>query len=112
MAGIETLADQILRPDRRRLLAGLGAAVFASRILPPVAAQTQPGLALHARIDPQSEYPVKPDVLTWLVNGARQEAPHFTAGGDSPEFTLSNDLPVPVALHWRGVDGLSAAEPL
>jgi FtsP/CotA-like multicopper oxidase with cupredoxin domain len=113
MTGIETLADQILRPDRRRLLAGLGAAAIASRFLPPpVAAQTQPGLALHAKIDPQSEYPVKPDVLTWLVNGAPQEASHFTAGGDSLEFTLSNDLPVPVALNWRGLDGISAAEPL
>jgi FtsP/CotA-like multicopper oxidase with cupredoxin domain len=111
MAGIETLADQILRPDRRRLLAGLGAAALASRIVPPVAAQTQPGLALHARIDPHSEYPIKPDVLTWLANGAPQEAPHIT-GGDNLEFAVSNDLPVPVALNWRGLDGISAVEPL
>jgi FtsP/CotA-like multicopper oxidase with cupredoxin domain len=112
MAGIETLADQILRPDRRRLLAGLGAAALASRILAPVSAQAQPGLALHARIDPHSEYPIKPDVLTWSVNGAPQDAPHITGSADSLEFTLSNDLPVPVSLNWRGLDGVSTAEPL
>src|ERR1700760_1904937 len=102
MAGIETLVDQILRPDRRRLLAGLGAAVLASRILPPVSAPTQAGLAPPASVDPPSEYPIKPDVLTWWANGAPQEAPHITGGGGSLEFTLSNDLPVPVTLNWRG----------
>jgi len=32
--------------------------------------------------------------------------------GDRPEITLANDLPVPIVLNWRGVDGVAAVEPL
>ena len=32
--------------------------------------------------------------------------------GDRPEITITNDLPLPVALNWRGIDGVAAAEPL
>ncbi len=112
MAGIETSASQILRPDRRRLLAVLGAAALASRAVLPVRAQTQPGLSLHAKIDPNAEYPIKPDVLSWLIKGAAQEPAHIASRGERLEFALSNDLPVPVALNWRGLGGISAAEPL
>ena len=32
--------------------------------------------------------------------------------GDKIEISVGNELPAPLALHWRGVDGASAAEPL
>jgi len=110
MAGIETFPDQILRLDRRRLLAGLGASALVPGVIPPLWAQA-PRLALHARIDPNAEYPVKPDILSWLVNGAG-ESEHVFSRGDPLEFALVNDLAVPAALNWHGLDGLSAAAPL
>lgn len=111
MAGIETLPDRILRLDRRQLLAGLGAAALVQGTIPPLWAQAPQGLALHARIDAGAEYPVKPDVLSWLVNGAAR-ADHVFSRGDTVGFALVNDLPVPAALNWHGLDGLSAAAPL
>ena len=42
---------------------------------------------------------------------ARRQATSFQAWR-SPEITLTNDLPVPLVLNWRGVDGVAAAEPL
>ncbi len=32
--------------------------------------------------------------------------------GDRPRIALANELPVPVVLNWRGIDGIAAAEPL
>ena len=32
--------------------------------------------------------------------------------GDRAEITLTNDLPAPVVLNWRGIDGVAALEPL
>ena len=32
--------------------------------------------------------------------------------GETPQIALANDLSVPLALNWRGVDGVAAAEPL
>jgi FtsP/CotA-like multicopper oxidase with cupredoxin domain len=110
MAGIETFPDQILRPDRRRLLAGLGAAALIPVILPAVRAQAQPRLALHARIDPYADYPVKPDVLSWSING--RESDHVASRGETLEFALVNDLPVPASLNWHGLDGISATASL
>lgn len=112
MAGIETFPDQILRPDRRRLLAGLGAAALLPTIVAPVRAQAPQQLALHARIDPSAEYPVKPDVLSWSINGAIRESDYMASRGDTLEFALVNDLPVPAALNWHGLDGRSAVAPL
>jgi FtsP/CotA-like multicopper oxidase with cupredoxin domain len=32
--------------------------------------------------------------------------------GDSPQIALANELAVPMALNWRGIDGVAASEPL
>jgi FtsP/CotA-like multicopper oxidase with cupredoxin domain len=32
--------------------------------------------------------------------------------GDRREIAITNDLPVPVAFNWRGIDGIAAVEPL
>jgi len=108
MAGIESFPNQILRPDRRRLLAGLGAAALIPAIPPPVWAQAAPRLALHARIDSNAEYPVKPDVLSWSINGAVRGSDYVASRGDALDFALVNDLPVPAVLNWHGFDGVSA----
>jgi len=112
MAGIETFPDQILRLDRRRLLAGLGATALVPGVISPLWAQAPAGLALHARIDPSAEYPVKPDILSWSANGATRELDHAVSRGDTLEFALVNDLPAPAAFNWHGQDGLSATAPL
>ncbi|WP_249780830.1 multicopper oxidase domain-containing protein [Bradyrhizobium sp. dw_78] len=124
MARIETMADRILRPNRRRLMAGLGVTAlgavlrptldpaFPRLLLPAAWAQPQPGLALHARIDVDASNPAKPDALSWLLNGVAQADAGKSRRGDTIEFTLCNDLTVPMALTWHGLDGVLAAEPL
>ena len=107
MVRINGMSDHIFRPNRRAVMAGLVAIAFrpsnaAARI------EGSPPLALRAR----------PDVLTlkegqaatpiWSLGGA----PLRFKRGESSQITLTNDLPVPLALNWRGVDGAVEAEPL
>jgi FtsP/CotA-like multicopper oxidase with cupredoxin domain len=108
MVRIGPMASDKFRPDRRELIAGLGATAL-SPALPIVGyAQGRPSLALQA----------KPDRLT-LRAGAAGAPVWSLAGpdlrfkrGETAEIAFSNDLPVPAALNWRGIDGVSAAEPL
>ncbi|WP_146686495.1 multicopper oxidase family protein [Bradyrhizobium canariense] len=110
------MADRILRLNRRRLLAGLGAAAFGPALepvlFPTVRAQTQPGLALHAKSDVSASQLGKPDALSWALNGSGRDDAGKLRRGENLEFVLSNDLPVPTALNWRGLDGVQATEPL
>jgi FtsP/CotA-like multicopper oxidase with cupredoxin domain len=106
------MAERIRGLDRRELMAGLGAAALAPRIVLPAWGEASPAIALQARIDANAEYPVKPDALSWLTNGADQPSPAAARRGDTLEFALANDLPVPAALNWRGLDGIQATEPL
>lgn len=98
---------------RRTLLAGLGGAILgpalAASAPSPAAAQGRPALALRAGA---GTLPLRPSVPTpaWLLTGG--EGPLRFKRGDEIDVTFQNDLPVPVALTWRGLGGVAAAEPL
>ena len=108
MVRINKMADHIFRPDRRALLAGLGAAVLNSAAAAPAAAQGRPALMLQAKADVLALRPGEPDIPIWSLGGSELRYRR----GDSPEVAFGNDLPAPMVLNWRGIDGALAAEPL
>ena len=114
MIRIEAMADRNLRLDRRRLLAGLGAAalgpVWGPALLAGAKAQPQPRLALTARAGTTG--PGKPDGLLWTSSGAAADHAGPFRRGDSLELTFNNELAVPALLNWHGLDGIQAVEPL
>jgi len=107
MVRIDRMANHIFRADRRALLAGLGAAVLAPAA-PPAGAQGRPALALRARADVLALRPGEPHTPIWSIAGPDLRFKR----GDRPDIAFGNDLPVPMVLNWRGVDGVVAAEPL
>ena len=114
MIRIETMADRNLRPDRRRLLAGLGAAAlgpaWGPTLLTGAIAEPQPRLALTARAGTTG--PGKPDGLLWTSSGAAADQAGRFRRGESLELTFNNELAVPALLNWHGLDGIQAVEPL
>jgi FtsP/CotA-like multicopper oxidase with cupredoxin domain len=107
MVRINGMADHIFRPDRRALLAGLGAAVLSPASQPAVA-RGRPALGLRARADLLALRPGEPETPIWSLDGPDLRFRR----GDSPGIAFLNDLPAPMVLDWRGIDGAKAAEPL
>jgi FtsP/CotA-like multicopper oxidase with cupredoxin domain len=101
------MSDHIFRPDRRVVLAGLGAIAFRG---PSAAAKIEgpPPLALRAQPASLALQEGKAATPIWSPGS---EALRFKRGS-SAQITLTNDLPVPLVLNWRGVDGIAATEPL
>jgi len=114
MIRIEAMADRNLRLDRRRLLAGLGAAalgpVWGPALLAGAKAQPRPRLALTARAGTTG--PGEPDGLLWTSSGAAPDHAGRFRRSDSLELTFNNELAVPALLNWHGLDGIQAVEPL
>jgi FtsP/CotA-like multicopper oxidase with cupredoxin domain len=108
MVRINRMADHIFRPDRRALLAGLGAAVLNPAATAPAVAQGRPAVMLQAKAGVLALRPGEPDAPIWWLGGPDLRFRR----GDSPEIAFGNDLPNPAVLNWRGIDGALAAEPL
>jgi FtsP/CotA-like multicopper oxidase with cupredoxin domain len=105
------MANRIFRPDRRELMAGLGAAMVGPALPSIAAAEPRPGLALQAKADAIGLRPGQPDTPIWSLGAAMPNALRFRRG-DALEVRLANDTTAPVALNWHGIDGVAAAEPL
>ncbi|WP_456633947.1 multicopper oxidase family protein [Bradyrhizobium sp. USDA 10063] len=94
--------------DRRTLLAWLGAAALQAGLPSATWAQGRRPLAMSA----------KPDSLVLRPGGTVTSIWSFPGGdirasrGETIDLTLGNDLPAPLALYCRGIDGAPAAEPL
>jgi FtsP/CotA-like multicopper oxidase with cupredoxin domain len=112
MVRIDIMADRIPRQDRRRLMAGLGAAVLFPGMLPAAAAQGRSSLLLHAKAGVIALRPDGPKTLIWSLEGPTPDPGFRFTRGKELEITLDNELPVPVALNWHGISGVPAAEPL
>jgi FtsP/CotA-like multicopper oxidase with cupredoxin domain len=94
--------------DRRTLMAGLGAIALPA-VWPQAGwSQGASSLTLKAAPDRLALRPGGPATEVWTLAGGNLS----TRRGETAAIALSNDLPVPLALHWRGVDGANAAEPL
>jgi FtsP/CotA-like multicopper oxidase with cupredoxin domain len=105
------MVNRIFRPDRRELLAGLGAAMLGPGLPSMAAAEARPALALQARADTITLRPGQPDTPIWSLGTAMPDALRFKRG-DALEVRLANDTTAAVALNWHGIDGVAAAEPL
>jgi FtsP/CotA-like multicopper oxidase with cupredoxin domain len=105
MVRIELMASAFFRSHRRGFLAGCGAWALAGWFPGPVSAQTR--VTLQA----------KPESLA-LRGGSK--TPVWSLGApelrfhrnDVIPFDFSNELPIPIALNWRGLDGVPALSPL
>ncbi len=104
------MADRTFPPNRRQLLAGLGATALAPAIPFIAAAQGRASLVLQAKPGTIALRPGEADTPIWTLQG--RPIPSRFKRGEELEITLHNELPAPTALYWRGIDGVPAAEPL
>ena len=103
------MADPIFPLTRREFLAGLGAAFLGPA---NVLAGGRASLLLQAKADVIALHPGVPDVPIWSLGGLASDSNLRFKRGDAVEVALANQLPVPAALNWRGLDGVPGAEPL
>jgi len=103
------MADPIFPLTRRELVAGLGSTVLGPAI---ALAEGRPSLMLQAKADAVALRPGASDTPIWSLGGSTSDLGLRFKRGDAIEATLANQLPVPAAVNWRGIDGVPAAEPL
>jgi FtsP/CotA-like multicopper oxidase with cupredoxin domain len=114
MVRIGPMASPESELDRRTLIAGLGAAALAP--IWPATAHAQgrsspaavTSLALKAAPERLKWRPDGPGTPVWGLSGSDLSSRR----GETAEIAVGNELQVPLALHWRGVDGANATEPL
>ena len=94
--------------DRRELMAGLGATALLPLWPATGAAQGRVSLALQAKADALALRPGTPATPIWALGGPEIRFRR----GDTVEVVLVNELPKPVALNWRGLDGAASVESL
>jgi FtsP/CotA-like multicopper oxidase with cupredoxin domain len=103
------MADPIFPLNRREFVAGLGSTVLGPAI---ALAAGRPSLMLQAKAGVVALLPGAPDTPIWSLGGSTSDPGLRFKRGDTIEAALANQLPVPAALNWRGIDGVPAAEPL
>jgi FtsP/CotA-like multicopper oxidase with cupredoxin domain len=111
MVRIEVMAKLNLGPNRRELTAGFGAAVLAAA-MPAIAATPSQPLMLRTRPGSLALRPGQAETPIWAVEGPTPAGGLRFGRGDQREVMFGNELPVPASLYWRGIEGVSAAEPL
>ncbi len=112
MVRIAPMADRIFGLDRRELMAGLGAAVLGPALPGIAATEGRRSLSLQAKAGSLALRPDGPETPIWSLQGPAQGARFRFRRGEELEISLQNELPIPVALNWHGMDGVPAAAPL
>src|SRR5665213_1406918 len=98
--------------DRRELMAGLGALVAAPALPSRAAAEGSPALALQAKAGTLDLRPGQPATAIWSLAKGRGNAELRFRWDDALQVQLGNATMAPIALNWRGIDGVPACEPL
>jgi FtsP/CotA-like multicopper oxidase with cupredoxin domain len=108
---INRMVEWNFRTNRRGVLAAFGTAALAPLV--PCSARTQglQTLSLQATTKMVALRAGEAKGPTWSLVGPTPAGVRFDAGSQI-EISLQNELPVPIALNWRGLDGVPAAEPL
>ncbi|MET4384927.1 FtsP/CotA-like multicopper oxidase with cupredoxin domain [Bradyrhizobium sp. F1.4.3] len=102
---------RIFNPTRREVLAGLGSAtagLMSGGAVPPVTAQ----LALQARLATLALRPGQAATPIWELAAVSHIGNVRLKRGDRCEVVFRNDLPVPLAPIWYGLNGAAAVDPL
>lgn len=105
------MKSRIFDPTRREVLAGIGACatgLAAGGAGPLVTAQ----LALQARPVTLALKPDQPPAPIWELAAVSHLGNVRLKRGDRCEVVFRNNLPVPLAPAWYGLDGPAAADPL
>lgn len=105
------MKTRMFDPNRREVLAGFGAAaagLMAGGAAPAITAQ----LALQARLATLPLRPDQPATSIWELAAASHLGSVRLKRGDHCELVFRNDLPVPLAPVWYGLNGASASDPL
>jgi FtsP/CotA-like multicopper oxidase with cupredoxin domain len=112
---IALMKPRIFDPTRREVLAGLltglgasAAGLMAGGAVPPVTAQ----LALQARLATLALRPGQPATPIWELAAVSHIGDVRLKRFDRCEVVFRNDLPVPLAPVWYGLNGPAAADPL
>jgi FtsP/CotA-like multicopper oxidase with cupredoxin domain len=112
MVGIDAMADRIQRLNRRELMAALAVAALSPAMPPIAAAQGRRALMLQAKAAAIALRPGQPDTPIWSLQGPAPDPALRFRRGEELDITVRNELAVPAALDWRGLDGVATAEPL
>jgi FtsP/CotA-like multicopper oxidase with cupredoxin domain len=107
MVRINTMSDHVFKPNRRAVVAGLAAVALQARNNAASAEGPDP-FTLRCKADLLGLREKEPATPVWSLGNQ----PLLFKRGDRAEITFTNDLPVPVVLNWRGLDGVATAEPL
>jgi FtsP/CotA-like multicopper oxidase with cupredoxin domain len=99
------MPDHIFRPNRRAVMSGLATVALHA---PNKALGAEVSLALRCKSASLGLREKEPATDVWSLG---DQALRFKRG-ERAEITLANDVPVPVVLNWRGLDGVAALEPL
>ncbi|BCA04799.1 hypothetical protein ABIE85_002544 [Bradyrhizobium diazoefficiens] len=105
------MKPRIFHPSRREVLVGLGASaagLMAGGAGPSVTAQ----IALQARPATLALKPGQPPTPIWELAAVSHTRGVHLKRGDRCEVVFRNDLPVPLAPVWYGLNGPAAADPL
>ena len=108
MVRIRAMASPKSPLNRRELMAGMGAVALLPLLPAPGSTQGRAALALQAKPDVLALRPGAPETPVWSLGSP--EVPFKR--GDSVEVAFANELPQPVALNWRGLDGAPGIESL
>ena len=106
MIRIDAMADHIFHPNRRTVLAGLGAVALGASVNPAKAEQPV-SVAFRAKPDLLTLREGEPSATIWSLTAF----PRRLTRGDRLDIAFANDLPVPAVLNWHGIDGVAASEP-
>jgi FtsP/CotA-like multicopper oxidase with cupredoxin domain len=106
------MTDRTFPLTRREFVAGLGSAVLGQATSSIALAGGRLSLMLQAKADVVALRRGAPDTPIWSLGGSTSDAALRFKRGDAIEVALTNQLPVPAVLNWRGLDGVPAAEPL
>lgn len=105
------MTTRIFDLSRREVLAGLGASaagLIASGATPPVTAQ----LALQARLATLALRQGQPPTPIWELAAVSHLGNVRLKRGNRCEVVFRNELPVPLAPVWCGLNGPAASDPL
>ena len=107
MVPIGAMASAKSPLNRRTLIAGLGTAALSPVLPAATLAQRRAPVGLKAISERLGLRPDGPETEVWALAGPDRPPKR----GETVEIGIANELPAPLSLHCRGIDG-AAAEPL
>ncbi len=108
---IAPMKPRIFEPNRREILAGLGASA-AGLLGGGATPVTTTQLALQARPATLALRPGQPPTPIWELAAVSHLGNVHLKRGDRCEVTFRNTLPVPLAPVWYGLNGAAITDPL